>query len=132
MHHGIGTMFCTYPLIVASVGDHWRPVQTFSFGDSLPTQRHLVVTTETGSTYEFQEGCTHPTGMLSRITILRASDTFICVVALLFTYHESSVSRNSQRTEPVILISCIFSKCTDVYQRSRISVKRSFLFTIKF
>ena len=32
------------PLLMTSGGDHWRPVQTCSFGD--PPKQHLVVATE--------------------------------------------------------------------------------------
>ena len=40
-----------FPLPVTSGVDHWKPVQTCSFGD--PPERHLVINTET---YSFQVG----------------------------------------------------------------------------
>ena len=54
------------PLLVMSGGDHWRPVQTCSCGDLPPPPG---VTSSSGnwtwSTYGFQAGGMHPTGMLS-------------------------------------------------------------------
>ena len=48
---------------MTSGGDHWRPVQTCSFGDT--PERHLVVAIETEALTVSKAGGTNLTGMLS-------------------------------------------------------------------
>ena len=58
----------TYTLLVKSGDYYWRPVQACSFRNlppSPPQDQHLVVATETGSTYGFQVCGMHVTGMLA-------------------------------------------------------------------
>ena len=56
-------------------GDHWRPVQTCSFGDLPPPPPSATSCNGNWkwSTYGFQAGGTHPTGMLSCFSIILLS-----------------------------------------------------------
>ena len=58
---------CDLPLPVTYDGDHWRPVQTFSFdGHPLFPNRHLVVATEAEARIVSEEVIyTYPNGVLS-------------------------------------------------------------------
>ena len=52
------------PLLVTSGSDHWGACSKLFILGPIPWEWHLVVASETGSTYGFQTGSTHPNGIL--------------------------------------------------------------------